>query len=161
MAGTNIINRNTLIYRIKITGFGSNVYKLINRLDLSKQGVFTGILSEKEMIKEYLSAHLFICPSSIENSPNSLGEAQILGVPTIASFVGGVSDMVEHGRTGLLYRFEEIEMLAEQIRSIFNSPQLAKELSKQGIIAAAQRHNQVTNRDQMLQIYSLIAGRNS
>ncbi len=161
VAGTNIINRNTLIDRFKITGFGSYVYKLINRLDLSKQVVFTGILSEKEMIKEYLSAHLFICPSSIENSPNSLGEAQILGVPTIASFVGGVADMVEHGKTGLLYRFEEIEMLAEQIRSIFNSPQLAKELSKQGIIAAAQRHNQDTNRHQIIHIYSRVAKRNN
>ncbi len=161
VAGPNIICKSTFIDKIKVSGYGSYINKLIKSLNLAGQVEFTGSLSEEEMINEYLKANLFICPSSIENSPNSIGEAQILGVPTIASFVGGVADMVEHGKTGLLYRFEEIEMLAEQIRSIFNSRQLAQELSRQGIITAEQRHNQTTNRDQMIQIYSLIAGKNS
>jgi glycosyltransferase involved in cell wall biosynthesis len=39
----------------------------------------------KKMITEYRNAHIFICPSSIENSPNSLGEAQLIGVPVIAA----------------------------------------------------------------------------
>ena len=86
---------------------------------------FTGSLREDQMIAEYLNAHLFICPSSIENSPNSLGEAQLLGVPVIASYVGGVPDMVTHGETGLLYRFEEVEMLAEGIRNLFMNMALA------------------------------------
>jgi len=161
VAGANVTKNNTtLIDRLKMSGYGSYINKLIKSLALTGHVIFTGYLSEKEMINEYLKAHIFICPSSIENSPNAVGEAQILGVPVIASFVGGVADMVEHGKTGLLYRFEEIEMLAEQIRSIFNSPQLAQALSQQGIIAATKRHNQATNRDRMVQIYRLIAGSN-
>ena len=99
---------------------------------------------------------MFICPSSIENSPNSLGEAQLLGVPTIASYVGGVPDMINHGKTGLLYRFEEIEMLAECIRRIFTDTTLAMNLSENGIKAAKKRHHQKENLNRMIEIYQLI-----
>jgi len=115
VAGQNITQTTTLMNKIKLSGYGAYIKKLINQLNLHDQVQFTGSLTEDQMIAEYLNAHLFICPSSIENSPNSLGEAQLLGVPVIASYVGGVPDMVTHGETGLLYRFEEVEMLAEGI----------------------------------------------
>ena len=81
------------------------------------------------MCKRYLQSHVFVCPSFIENSPNSVGEAQLLGIPCIASFVGGVSDMVVDGETGLLYRFEEVEMLAAAVCRIFTDDKFAKRLS--------------------------------
>ena len=108
------------------------------------------------MITEYLNAHLFICPSSIENSPNSLGEAQLLGVPVIAAYVGGTPDMVAHNETGLLYRFEEVEMLAEHIRNIFTNTTIALSLSKNSIHAAQERHHQTNNLQQMISIYNSI-----
>ena len=117
---------------------------------------FTGTLTESQMITEYLNAHLFICPSSIENSPNSLGEAQLLGVPVIAAYVGGTPDMIEHNETGLLYRFEEVEMLAEHIRNLFTNTTLALRLAKNGINAAQERHHQTNNLQQMISIYKSI-----
>ena len=39
------------------------------------------------MILNYQQAHIFICPSAIENSPNSVAEAQLIGTPVIAIFV--------------------------------------------------------------------------
>ena len=112
------------------------------------------------MINEYQNAHIFICPSSIENSPNSVGEAQIIGVPTIASYVGGIPDMIEHGKTGLLYRFEEIEMLAHFIRTIFINKELALQLSKNGIIAAEKRHNREEVTKSYLDLYKDIINSN-
>lgn len=41
-----------------------------------------------------LNANMFLLPSAIENSPNALGEAQMLGVPCVSSRVGGVEDMI-------------------------------------------------------------------
>jgi len=156
VAGYSIINTATLIDKIKLSGYGAYIRKLIKQLNLHDQVQFTGLLTEDKMIAEYLNAHLFICPSSIDNSPNSIGEAQLLGVPTIASYVGGVPDMVVHGETGLLYRFEEVEMLAEHIRRIFTDTTLAMYLSEKGIIAAEKRHNQTTNLNQMTVIYRAI-----
>jgi glycosyltransferase involved in cell wall biosynthesis len=155
VAGNSIINTATLKDKIKLSGYGAYIKKLIKQLKLDDQVQFTGSLAEDQMIAEYLNAHLFICPSSIENSPNSLGEAQLLGVPVIASFVGGIPDMVKHGETGLLYRFEEVEMLAEHIRNLFINMPLALSLSKNGINAAEERHHPATNLQQMIKIYRL------
>jgi len=156
IAGGNITKTDTLKDRLTMGGYGKYLLSLINELGLKEQIEFTGPLDEFQMIKEYLNCNLFICPSSIENSPNSLGEAQLLGVPTIASYVGGIPDMVNHGITGLLYRYEEVEMLAQQIKNIFESDKLAKKLSLGGIEAATIRHNRDTNLNTLLDIYKRV-----
>ena len=114
---------------------------------------FTGSLNEEQMVNEYLNSSMFICPSSIENSPNSLGEAQLLGVPVIASYVGGIPDMVTHEETGLLYRFEEVEMLAIEIKRIIEDSTLTKKIAENGYEAAKKRHSRSTNLNQLLTIY--------
>jgi glycosyltransferase involved in cell wall biosynthesis len=112
------------------------------------------------MINEYQKAHVFICSSSIENSPNSLGEAQLIGVPCISSYVGGVADMIDESKTGLMYRFEEFEMLSDNIRKIFSDDSLALYLSENGINEATKRHNQQTNLYQTISIYNAIRDNN-
>jgi glycosyltransferase involved in cell wall biosynthesis len=153
VAGHDITNAATLKNKIKISGYGAYIKKLIKQLELNNQVQFTGTLTETQMITEYLNAHLFICPSSIENSPNSLGEAQILGVPVIASYVGGIPDMVTHGETGFLYPFDEFEMLAEYIRKLFANNTIAQRISANGIKMAEQRHNSKINLNRNLEIY--------
>ena len=105
------------------------------------------------MIDQYLKSHIFLCPSSIENSSNSIGEAQLLGVPCVASYVGGTPDMITDGRTGLLYRFEEYEMLAYNICQIFKNDRIAQELSLAEIAVATQRHDRRNNAIRMMEIY--------
>ena len=100
---------------------------------------------------------MFVCPSSIENSPNSLGEAQLVGCPVVASYVGGVPDMVEDNVTGLLYRFEETEMLAAAICRVFADDELAKRLSENGSVAAHKRHDGIVNATRMIEIYNTIS----
>jgi len=156
IAGYSLVAGNSAIERLKTSGYSLYISRLIKQYNLNDRVKFTGQLSEWQMIAEYQKAHLFVCPSSIENSPNSVGEAQILGVPTIASFVGGIPDMITHGETGLLYRFEEIEMLAENIRRVFTDDQLAERLSKQEILAAEHRHHRVINRNRTIDIYRQI-----
>ena len=56
------------------------------------------------MCDRYLKSNLFVCCSAIENSPNSLGEAQLLGMPYVASFVGGVPEIAGMN-ADVLYRF--------------------------------------------------------
>ena len=116
-----------------------------------------GPLGAAEMAEQYRQANVFVCPSSIENSPNSLGEAQLIGCPVVASNVGGVADMVADGLTGLLYRFEETEMLAEAVCRMFGNDALAASLSAGGIRAASERHDGDRNAREMLEIYKSIA----
>lgn len=118
---------------------------------------FTGSLDAEAMAERYRMANVFVCPSSIENSPNSVGEAQLVGVPVVASYVGGTPSMVTDGETGLLYRFEEHEMLAQAICRIFADDALALKLSGTAHAAALKRHDRTTNATATLSIYRQIA----
>jgi glycosyltransferase involved in cell wall biosynthesis len=156
VGGGNITKNDSFSDKMKMSGYGKYVRKLLKKHNLENDVVFLGALSEEQMVIEYNKAHLFICPSSIENSPNSLGEAQLLGTPIIASYVGGVPDMVKDGETGLLYRFEEVEMLAENIRRVFRDDNLTRSLSVNGIKAAEKRHNRDDNMERTIEIYNEI-----
>jgi L-malate glycosyltransferase len=158
IAGVSIIKIASIEDKIRTNGYGLYIKRLIKKLGLGENVIFKGLLNECEMIEEYLSTHIFICPSSIENSPNSIGEAQILGVPTIASYVGGIQDMIKHKETGILYRFEEVEMLAEYIRTILSDDSFAMKISSLSIVSAEKRHDRVTNSQKMVKIYKDICG---
>lgn len=137
--------------RLKQTDYGKYIQKLIKRHQLSSHVFFTGALDATQMKNEYLKANVFVSPSSIENSPNSLGEAQMLGVPCISSYVGGTMDMIVNADCGYLYRFEETEMLAYKICEIFTN---SADFDSQAMIAEAKsRHNPANNASQLLAIY--------
>ena len=157
IAGNDITKSSgNYVERLKMNGYGKHLRTLMRKMDLSTHVTFLGPLTELEMVKEYLNAHVFVCPSSIENSPNSLGEAQLIGVPTIGSYAGGIPDMIEHRINGLLYRFEEVEMLAAHIDEIFGNDALAKSLSQNGILSASKRHDRRTNVNSLISIYKKI-----
>ena len=65
--------------------------------------------------------------------------------------------MVIHGETGLLYRFEEVEMLAQCIRAVLTDDGLAKRLSVSGIAVAEQRHNRQTILTQTIKTYGRVS----
>ena len=148
VAGQSIVDKP--FYRM--SGYGKYIQSLINKLSLNDKITFLGTLSEKEMCEQYLRTNVFICPSSIENSPNSLGEAQIMGVPHLAASVGGVPDMMK-GNEECLYRFEEVEMLAEKICDVFSMSIYDEE---QQIKTAHIRHSEVINSQTLFDAYNVI-----
>lgn len=150
IAGNDITDYKTLKQRLKISNYGNFIRKLINNNGLRDKVVFTGLLDSDGMCREYLNSNLFICPSSIENSPNSLGEAQILGVPCLASYVGGIPDLMQ-GNESQLYRFDDIEMLASKICQTFEQK---GEVSTETLrTAAIHRHDPRKNLNDLLNIY--------
>lgn len=117
------------------------IAKLIRKKNLDDNVIFTGPLNENAMRERYLKSHVFLCASSIENSPNSIGEAQILGVPVIASYVGGIPDMVSNGVSGLLYQADADYLIPSKIEEIFEDISFAQEISKNSIRIAEHRHD--------------------
>lgn len=135
----------------RLSGYASYIKRLIEENGLRDMVNFTGMLSEKDMCARYLRSNVFVCPSAIENSPNSLGEAQLLGVPCIAAYIGGVPDMMREYE-GNMYRFEEVEMLAEKVCAIFHNSSLSLRRSDE----ASLRHNPIRNTERLLSIYQKI-----
>lgn len=126
IAGSNIIKCDSIKNRVKSTTYGSYIKKLIKELCISKDRIlFTGSLDAKGMRNEYMQCNVFVLPSIIENSSNSLGEAMALGVPCVASCVGGNQDMLRDRMDGYLYPFDEYYMLAYYVCNIFKDDELA------------------------------------
>lgn len=151
IAGDNITRFAGLQRVIHFNTYSNYLSHLIKRYHLQNHISFTGPLSAQEMIDEYLNCNVFICPSSIENSPNSLGEAQILGVPCIASYAGGIPDMMR-GQESFLYRFDDVEMLAYQIDTVFK-----QRTDYVGMIEQVERrHNPNIINNRLLEIYNTI-----
>ena len=119
IAGDNIIDTSTWQRRLRLSGYGKILNKFIKQYNLEGKVTFTGPLNAEDMKAEYLRSNVFVSPSSIENSPNSLCEAQVLGVPCVASYVGGVMDFIPNEHCGKLYRFDDVEMLAKAICDTF------------------------------------------
>lgn len=148
IAGPDITNSRGIHNYIHFSGYGSIIKSLIKKYHLETRITFTGPLSAEDMKMEYLKCNIFVCPSTIENSPNSLGEAQILGTPVVASYVGGIPDMMK-GDEEHLYRFEEINMLAEIICRVFADGDKQKNM----IEIAKKRHDKIINAESLMEIY--------
>ena len=156
VAGVDITDISKIETKLLETYYGKYIRKRIRELKLVDYFFFTGVLDERKMCTRYLQSHVFICPSSIENSPNSLGEAMILGVPCIASYVGGIPDLLEHGKEGFLYQGDAPYMLAHYICELFSNDKIALEFSKAARKRAQITHCKSVNIKQLLEIYDSV-----
>ena len=154
VAGPDVRRSNKWKDLLKISNYGNLIRKMINKYHLNHCITFVGNLDGVGMRKEYLMSNVFVCPSAIENSPNSLGEAQLLGVPAIASYVGGIPNMMR-GDEDHMYRFEEVEMLANKLVNLFNqgSSINTEPMRKE----ALKRHDPERNAKELLAIYEELA----
>jgi glycosyltransferase involved in cell wall biosynthesis len=135
------LSKSRIYGRIFNSWFRNYLISLIRTNCLDDNLEFIGEISSSEMVSELQSAHLSISCSSIENSSNSIGEAQIIGTPVVVSHVGGSAQMVNFGKAGLLYRFTDTASLIDNICKIFESDDLATNLSIEGIRLAEKRHD--------------------
>jgi len=100
-----------------------------------------GIIAAEELKGAMLNATVYVQPSYIENSPNSLAEAQILGVPVVATNVGGTSSMVQDNETGFLFHVTEPQKGADRITRLIEDKELNLSMGRNGQIVAKDRHN--------------------
>lgn len=103
----------------ELTTYAQLLKELMREGDLEGQVQFVGKKDESQMCQYYQQANVFVMPSVIENSPNSLCEALMTGVPVVAANVGGISSIIRHGKEGFLYQSDAPYMMAYYIDLIF------------------------------------------
>lgn len=144
-AGYNPIQKPLPQKELKDSSYIRYVKSLIKQFELSEHIVLLGELSEEQMKEEYLKANAFVMPSTIENSPNSLAEAMMLGVPTIASDVGGVTDFANHKEESYIYPSSATYLLAHYIDKVFSARKDAEVLGMNGKRRAEKEYNREVN----------------
>ena len=103
VAGNSVTAYKTWKDRLKISAYGAYLRSLMKEYQLEDKVFFLGRLDSEQMKARYLKSHLFVCCSAIENSPNSLGEAMLLGVPCVSADVGGIPSIFTAGVDGVGY----------------------------------------------------------
>lgn len=139
-----------------ITSYGLYLKQLIRRNHLQGHVTMLGKLDAAAMKEQYLRSHVFVCPSIMENSPNSLCEAMLLGMPAVAAKVGGIGDLVVDGEEGILFPGGKTDELAEGVKTVFYDDGVALWLGGNARAAARIRHNPDTNYQRLLEIYRSI-----
>lgn len=153
--GNNPLER-PLRKKLRQTYYHKYIIKLIKQYKLGDKIVFRGVLSAEEMRQEYLNCNVFVSPSAIENSPNSVGEAMILGVPIVASDVGGVKNLLKDKHEGYIYPFNEFYMISFYINKIFEAGEGAESMGGNAIRHAKATHDKMAAANMMYSICNKI-----
>lgn len=122
------------------------------KLGIEEKVRFLGPLKENEIIHELLGCSAFVMPSFIESYSVALIEAMTLGVPTVVSYVGGLSEMATDKKSALFFSPGDHAMCAYQLEKILTDEGLANKLSMQARKILACNDIQVIT-DQIIDIY--------
>lgn len=135
-------------------GYGRYIRRQLD--SLGAKATILGPLNAAQMTEQLIKSHLFVSPSLIDNSPNALCEAQLLGMPVISTYTGGVPSLVTEGETGLFFSPGDAAMLAARIRQLFADDGLAIRLGSQSQECARLRHQPARVVDQLWSAYKQV-----
>jgi glycosyltransferase involved in cell wall biosynthesis len=118
---------------------------------LEDQVTFLGLVNQEALVEEYRKCALLVLPSGQETSPMVIAEVMAGGKPVVATRVGGVSFLVDHGHTGFVVDVGDINTLANSIVTILTDEDLQVTMSQRArekadltfrseIVAAQIRH---------------------
>ena len=121
--------------RLTVVGDGperSRFEKLRKRLNLEQTVDFVGYRSQSEVAQHLADTDVFVLPSYAEGVPVTLMEAMGSGLPVVATQVGGVSELVEHGTNGFIVRPGDADELADRISTLLGDPALRQRMGSAG-----------------------------
>lgn len=170
VAGSNLTAFGTLREKLKISAYGRYLRRLISQNRLEDKVVFLGRMDAGQMRDQYLKSHLFVCCSSMENSPNSLGEAMILGMPCVSSNVGGIPSIFTDDVDGIMYEGFRVQegggdrseldviagRLAEAVIRMWKDPQRMREYCRNARSHGLRTHDRDKNYRRLVEIYEEI-----
>lgn len=115
-----------------------------------------GFADQRKLKNFFEQAAMAVLPSLEDNCPMAVLEAMAAGVPVIAAQVGGVPDLIEPERTGLLCNPRDAESMRKAIARLLASPELSLALAREAKQAALRRFDPLVVARQHLEIYKAV-----
>ena len=125
-----------------VVGAGGDLPRLqsvARQLSLDRAVKFLGQLTERELLNAYAECDVFVLPSAKEGFGLVFVEAMAAGKPVIAADAGGTSEVVVHGRTGLLVRYGDRDALATALVRLLSDKTLGRRMGAAGRRLAEER----------------------
>lgn len=113
-----------------------HLVKLAFALGIKNIVTFTGFLNQQQLLDLYTNSHIFLHPSHVtedqnqEGIPNSMLEAMSTGLPVVATYHGGIPEVVEDSVSGFLSPEGDVEKLYENLHRIISEPELMLKMGK-------------------------------
>lgn len=160
VAGNSLL-RSGVLAPLKISGYGRYLQEQIGRLGLSEHVTFLGKLTGEQMKEQYLISNAYVCASALENSPNSIGEAMLLGVPVVTAKAGGIVSMITEQEGWLFSGYcgegdggERIgRNLADCVLEVFAAEGQVTERTEKAAAHARRTHDGQRNLQQLMELY--------
>jgi glycosyltransferase involved in cell wall biosynthesis len=158
----NLLNELGLDVEWRVAGVAQSsainkVAKKFLRTNYPKKGLsLLGSINEEKLIESLLTCHMYVMPSHIENSPNNLCEAMILGMPCIATHAGGTASIMKNNEEGLIIQDGDPWAMAGAIIELFNNPDRALAMGCAARKTALRRHDKETIVNDLCDTYQQI-----
>jgi glycosyltransferase involved in cell wall biosynthesis len=120
-----------------------------------------GTLTEEAVADQLMHSYAYVQVSHIENSPNSVCEAMLAGVPVIASLAGGTGSLLRDGEHGVLLQDGDPYALAGAMREALEQPEKHAAMAAEGRKVAQRRHDPAAIVTEMIGRYKEIIQKNS
>lgn len=104
----------------------------VRALGLTSSVRFAGKLFGEKLSYEFQAAHIFVAPSQNESFSMVTLEAMSSGLPVVASNVGGIPLLVDNGKTGLLFPYDENSLFEKHILTLLMDPILREQFGTKG-----------------------------
>lgn len=107
---------------------------LVNKLGIAEAVTFHGNITQAELIAEYKKQGIFVlaCQEMEDGDrdgiPNAMAEAMSMGLPTIATTISGIPELVEHAKSGWLIPSRDVTAMIDAIYRIVSDPKFGDDL---------------------------------
>lgn len=144
--------------RLRIVGFHLRDNEALQRsfeeMGLSQAVISEGPLPSGDIVRFYRAAEVLVVPSAYEGLPMIILEAYQCRLPCVATDVGGVREIIEDGRTGLVVDVDDPLSIGTAISHLLSNPDEAREMGLAGSQVVAERFGVSRQVEEYLQVYT-------
>jgi glycosyltransferase involved in cell wall biosynthesis len=127
------------------------------KLGLKDAVRFPGFLDPAAKVREFAAADIYLNTNRVDNTPVSVIEAAAMGLPVIATAVGGIPDLISDRQNGLLVPDDDDQRMADAALTLLADPALAGRLSRNGR-ALAERSSWTSVRREWERVFAEVTG---